>query len=216
MKISPIFATPLCIHQVENSEGLNKALKELILDAERDPSKYRNPVPTPTVQVGIFESELELFKWQHPAVQSLKSICMMALSSLIKTLNGYDDQAMSKMVIQNESWFHITESGGYISAHSHPMSSWSGVYFVDDGQPDQSRKDNGILRFLDTRPGSNMYLDAGNGRLQPPFNNGSVNLPTTPGTLVIFPSYLNHEVTPFFGTGKRITIAFSSWCKIVS
>ncbi|WKE64452.1 TIGR02466 family protein [Gallaecimonas kandeliae] len=216
MKITPIFASPLCLHQVDNAQALNEELKAVILEAEQDPHKYRNPVPTQTIQVGIFESELDLFGWEQPAIKTLRNICMKALATLIKTLNGYDDATMAKLVIQNEAWFHITESGGYISAHTHPMSSWSGVYFVDDGQPDEGRKDNGVLRFLDTKPGANMFLDPGNSGLQAPFNTGSINLPTSPGTLVLFPSYLNHEVTPFFGNGKRITIAFNSWCRLTS
>jgi hypothetical protein len=35
-----------------------------------------------------------------------------------------------------------------------------------------------------------------------------------PGQLVLFPSYILHDVKPFEGDGERITIAFNCWFKL--
>jgi len=35
-----------------------------------------------------------------------------------------------------------------------------------------------------------------------------------PGQLVLFPSYVLHDVKPFEGEGERITVAFNCWFKL--
>ena len=54
-----------------------------------------------------------------------------------------------------------------------------------------------------------MYLDPGNSRLAGPFAFQLLNLRLSAGQLVLFPSYLQHEVAPFAGDDERITVAFN-------
>ena len=35
-----------------------------------------------------------------------------------------------------------------------------------------------------------------------------------PGQLVLFPSWILHDVKPFEGEGERITVAFNCWFKL--
>jgi predicted 2-oxoglutarate/Fe(II)-dependent dioxygenase YbiX len=69
------------------------------------------------------------------------------------------------------------------------------------------------LRFLDTRTTASMYLDAGNAHLQSPFSFGEIAYQLSAGQLLLFPSYLMHEVAPYYGQRERITVAFNAWVR---
>jgi len=47
--------------------------------------------------------------------------------------------------------------------------------------------------------------------LRQPFIVGDLDLQLQPGQLVVFPSYLFHEVTPYYGPDTRITVASNCW-----
>lgn len=207
LKINPIFSTPLVMTVLPNMQDLNLELKTLFESIEVLNS--RNSQPAPTTRINIFDSEMDLFNWEDDAVKRLKRILLPICEQTIKNLNGYDFDLSSRFSMNVDSWFHITNDHGYISPHIHPNASWSAVYYVDDGSPDATYQDNGVIRFLDTRTGANMYLDAGNFGMQEPFNSGAFVVKPENGAFIMFPSYLNHEVAPFKGKGKRISIALN-------
>jgi hypothetical protein len=66
-----------------------------------------------------------------------------------------------------------------------------------------------VLNFKDPRPHANMYLDPGNLSWSRPNHMGSVNFPMQPGDMMLFPSFLQHEVTPYLGQKPRLTVAFN-------
>jgi len=70
---------------------------------------------------------------------------------------------------------------------------------------------SGLLRFFDPRQGANAYLDPANDKLHAPFALRSLEIRLAAGDLVVFPSYLFHEVTPFYGADTRITVAANCW-----
>ena len=82
---------------------------------------------------------------------------------------------------------------------------------VDPGTTPQDRPESGVLRFHNPHHYSNYFLDAGNARLAAPYHHGSWNVRFQPGQLVLFPSWLQHEVMPFYGDDERITVAFNCW-----
>ena len=208
MKIEAIFPSPITVLDFD-SEALNQQLKRLFLDMEQD-NRFIVANETKTLQKNIFESTFDLFDLEYAEIQQLKQNVLNALSHFINELEGrkYGKIPVSNMKV--DAWFHITRNGGYISTHTHPMASWSGVYYVDSGYLDapDPQDDNGVLRFIDTRS-FNMYQDRGNIALQRPFNFGSINIPPANGRLVLFPSYLQHEASPFIGDGERICVAFN-------
>ncbi|MBI2380119.1 MAG: hypothetical protein HYV16_05115 [Gammaproteobacteria bacterium] len=211
INITSAFASPIAATYLSDCERLNAELKALFLSREHEGERYRKQLKTPTLQVNIFESEFELFRWPEPAVQELYQFCMQSLMKVVMQLNRYEPEQMRKLEIRDHTWFHITRFGGYIANHNHPMASWSGVYCVAAGENPPEWPDSGVLRFLNPRAGSFMYLDHGNANLQSPFDNSSLNFRLQPGQLILFPSYLDHEVAPFFGSDERITVAFNAW-----
>lgn len=211
MDLRPVFAVPLGVSQHPGASSLNEELRALMLERESQGERYRNPNPSLEQQPGVFESHFELFSWPEPCIQALRRFCWGELGQLVATANGYDAATMASIRIFSHTWFHVTRAGGHVIPHSHPMASWSGVYCVDDGGPGAGRADSGLLRFHNPHGYSNTFLDAGNARLQAPYHHGFWLQRLVPGQLVLFPSWLVHDVTPFHGAGTRITVAFNCW-----
>lgn len=209
-EIAPVFAVPLAQALHPDHERLNAQLIPLLLSRAEDP-RYANPNPSLQQQPGVFESEFNLFAWPDPCVQALRQFCWTELGRTIQTLNGYTSEQMRRLQIFSHTWFHVTRHGGFVIAHNHPMASWSGVYCVTPGEQPASSIESGVLRFHNPHFYSNTFLDSGNARLAAPYHHGTWSMRLQPGQLVLFPSWLSHEVLPFLGSDERITIAFNCW-----
>ena len=68
-----------------------------------------------------------------------------------------------------------------------------------------------IERLNDPRANADYYLDPGNASLQAPFTLGGMEVKHEPGKMWLFPSYVLHEVFPYFGSDPRIIVAFNCW-----
>ena len=91
-----------------------------------------------------------------------------------------------------------------------PGSFWSAVYYVDDGGIDADPSLGGELEFMDPRgPGPAMYapnLAFGSAGLSVGAN--EVVRPRA-GRMVMFPSWVLHQVRPYRGKAERISIALN-------
>ncbi|HET6566178.1 MAG TPA: putative 2OG-Fe(II) oxygenase, partial [Xanthomonadales bacterium] len=114
---------------------------------------------------------------------------------------------LEQIRVFTDAWYHVTRYGGFISSHNHPNASWSAVYMVNPGSLAKDNSRTGVLSFKDPRPAANMYWDPGNDRWQRQFRISSVNHELNAGELLVFPSYLMHEVSPYFGELPRLTVA---------
>jgi hypothetical protein len=95
------------------------------------------------------------------------------------------------------------------SLHNHPMASWSGVYCVDNGYDGEAQ--TGELVFLHPAASANMFLDLSVANLPLPWGNRPKSYLLRPGQLVLFPSWMLHQVLPYHGPRERITVAFNAW-----
>lgn len=211
MHIAPVFAVPLGQASFPGPEKLNADLRRLFLAKEAEGAKFANPTPSLKQQPGVFESEFDLFSWPDTCVQELRKFCWKQLGLLVQEMNGYTDAELARIQIFSHTWFHVTRHGGFVLSHTHPMASWSGVYCVAPGHSPADRPDSGVLKFHNPHHYSNTFLDAGNLRPVPPYHHGTWNVRFAAGDLVIFPSWLQHEVLPFHGDDERITVAFNCW-----
>ncbi len=161
----------------------------------------------PGAKGNLYESKFNLFLHDHPDVKRLKDFCLSSVHQVAAKQNaGLWDPNDRIQVNAVESWCHITRSGGYHDVHTHPMCSWCGIYYVDPGDSDV-RENNGVNRFYEPRINVNFYSDYGTRYLYP---EGSVDMPSTEGSLVVFPSYLRHSALPYTGASDRIIVAFNS------
>jgi hypothetical protein len=82
---------------------------------------------------------------------------------------------------------------------------------VSPGQHDTDKPDSGLLSFVNPSTVGAMHVDAANASLRGAYGNGIRHVKFEPGQLVLFPSWVLHDVKPFEGEGERITVAFNCW-----
>ena len=207
MEITAAFAVPICHARLESCDRLNRELEQLFL--ARETQEYRNPTPSHSAQAEMYESRVDLFTWPESCVQELRKFMLEAVFRTAMAASQTPPEQFARLSLNNHTWFHITHHGGYFVSHNHALASWSAVYCVNAGADEATR--GGLLRLFDTRSGADAYLDPGNQRLRQPFIVGDLELQLRPGQLVVFPSYLFHEVTPYYGSDTRITVATNCW-----
>ena len=92
-------------------------------------------------------------------------------------------------------WVNILKSGGHHSGHIHPHSILSGTLYVE--VPDGS----GATRFEDPRLPLMMAAPTRDGTF--------VTVRPRPGLLLLWESWLRHEVLPGTGRGERLSVSFN-------
>ena len=214
IEVTPFFAVPFGFAKLENPAALNAELRELFLQRASEGSRYANPRPLTQRNRQVFESEFQIFRWPEPCVQQLKEFCWSHMLQMIGALNGYDAATIARLLIYNDAWFHVTRRGGFFALHNHPNASWSGVYCVDPGQHDADKPESGSLSFVSPAVISSMHMDAATANLRDPFAPHIRALRLEAGQLVVFPSWILHDVKPFQGEGTRITVAFNCWFEL--
>lgn len=207
--LSSEFAVPVGRARLTNCERLNRDLEALFLSREND--GYRNPTPSHAPQTETFESRFNIFLWPEPCVQELRRFVLDSVAQAVMQATDLTVQELARLNFQNHTWYHITRYAGSFVAHNHPLASWSAVYCVRPGEDVAGHPGSGALRILDPRQGAGGYLDRANARMRTPFSVRPLDLRLTAGDLVIFPSYLFHEVAPFYGRDVRITVASNCW-----
>lgn len=190
------FGTPVAAYQWPESAELNKELRALILKVETQTAgRVRSNVKG-------WHSETDLFKWDAGCVRVLKERAEKLAIELTRLIAAPTGQART-FQFRSTAWANILRDGGYNSVHNHPNSLWSGVYYVDRGEPDPTPNENGKLELLDPRGGINMVY------IEKNVLDGRYVIEPVPGLMLVFPSWLKHMVHPYFGKGERISIAFN-------
>jgi uncharacterized protein (TIGR02466 family) len=209
IRISSAFAVPFGEARLPACERLNRELEALFLARETD--EYRNPTPTHIPQQEMFESRFNLFLWPEACVQQLRTFMLNCVAQTVAEASELQPAEVARLQIHNHTWFHVTRYAGSFVAHNHPLASWSAVYCVRAGERLAERPDSGVLRFIDTRSGSGAYLDIANRRLRRAYALKSREVRLEEGQVIVFPSFVFHEVAPFYGRDTRITVATNCW-----
>jgi uncharacterized protein (TIGR02466 family) len=209
LKLHSLFAVPFAEMRLVPCERLNQQLESLFL--QRESAEYKNPTPSHIAQEETFESRFNLFRWPEACVQELRNFMLNAVAQMVIETTSLKGEDIARLKFQNHTWFHISRYAGSFVAHNHPLASWSAVYCVRSGESVAQHPDSGVLRFLDVRQGANSYLDPANVSLHRPFALAPMEFKLEAGQMVIFPSYVFHEVAPFYGSDTRITVATNCW-----
>ena len=209
VKLRPQFAVPIGEAWLSPCDSLNRDLEALFLAREDD--EHRNPTPSHTPQHELFESRFNLFTWPEPCVRELRQFMLDAVARTALESSTLRPEDLARLKFQNHTWYHVTRYAGSFISHNHPMASWSAVYCVRAGEVVAAYPDSGLLRLFDPRQGANAFRDPANGQLRPEFSLRPLELRLAEGQVIVFPSYLYHEVTPFYGKDLRITVASNCW-----
>ncbi len=99
-------------------------------------------------------------------------------------------------------WVNLLKSGGHHGGHIHPHSIVSGTLYIE------APAGSGSIRFEDPRLPMMMAAPVRRGgarELLRPF----VGVEPRPGLLLLWESWLRHEVLPGPGRGERLSISFN-------
>lgn len=209
MELTSAFAVPIAHGRLPSCERLNRELEQLFL--ARETQEYRNPAPSHNPQAEMFESRVDLFTWPESCIRELRNFMLESVFRVAMAASEMAREEFARLRLDNHTWFHITRPTGYFVAHNHALASWSAVYCVKDGVDPDGATRGGLLRLFDTRAGADAFVDPANQRLRQPFLVSDLELQLQAGQLVVFPSYLFHEVTPYYGSDTRITVASNCW-----
>ena len=104
-----------------------------------------------------------------------------------------------------DCWVNIMGRGAAHGSHLHPLSTISGTYYVATpaGAPGLKLEDPRLERFMAASARSRTARRA---------NRCWVTLPARAGRVVLFESWLRHEVVPYRHAAERVSISFNySW-----
>ena len=116
------------------------------------------------------------------------------------------------------AWANVNRRGDVNLFHDHPQAILSGVYYVDGA--------GGALELVDPRytlrthaPPAQFeppcdHLGSDDAQLRPGYlfeHAGTLQVPPTPGSFVLFPAWLMHRVRPHDGDGARVSVSFNVW-----
>lgn len=205
LEIIPQWVIPLVRVKNADHAKIKDGLVAHAYDREkRSASPIASGVAT-NYKSNLYESTFDLFKSNVPEVRALAQFCSQALGDLVNELRRrLGRPAPAGMGIEMaESWLHITRDGGYHDVHLHPNCSWCGIYYIDPGDSTHIPP-NGCNRFLP--PFQVNYHDYGTSGLM----TDPADVAPEEGTLVIFPSLLQHSGTPYRGKRDRIIASFNA------
>jgi uncharacterized protein (TIGR02466 family) len=99
------------------------------------------------------------------------------------------------------AWANINRRGDFNQVHTHPGATWSGVYYVDHGESNPDAEGTAIHLYDPCPARTNIFF--------PELSASNVLFKPEPGLMILFPSYVPHDVLPHRGDRPRISIAFN-------
>lgn len=209
LEIVPLFATPLVILNVPDAAALNVELRRVIEQREQS---------HPTTQhsnLGGWQSSWDMDRWGGAPAIKLMAIGRNLANRMTMDRKGNPGSGPHPgyfaVTWHGNMWANINRSGHANEFHSHPASYWSGVYYVDDGGIAEDASLGGELEFMDPRgPLPAMFAPHLAIAMAGGLSAGATErIPPKAGRLVMFPSWMMHQVRPYRGTAERISIAFN-------
>jgi uncharacterized protein (TIGR02466 family) len=195
------FSTPILLVDVPDAAAMNAELADVLLAREKEKSSTSHST------LGGWQSTWDVDSWAGADPTRL-----LTIGSTIANRATVDRDGRSVSINWRwNMWANINRRGHGNELHSHPGSFWSGIYYVDDGGAFDDPSLGGELEFLDPRaPGAAMYAPHLAFALPGGLSVGTKEtVRPKAGRLVMFPAWLLHQVRPYRGSARRISIAFN-------
>lgn len=184
-----MWGTPIVRNPSAVSPETLEDLKALVL---REDARQRG------ARIGTFnasKTESDLLVLLDPPLKVLRDAIVELERVMLEALRI--EHAVNGRGALAEAWGVVYHDWGFHRVHSHHDSAWSGVLYVDMGD---SRDEDGQIEFLDPRPSAcARHSD----------DPAVTTIKPAAGEMILFPSWLEHWVTPHQGTRPRIVIAFN-------
>lgn len=196
-----LFATPVAAVGLPDAERRNRELRDIIL------ARRQSHTTVQASNAGGWHSDREITAWGGHRIAEVLDAARNVATRLVADRQGNAVQPDWQTV----AWANVNGPGDSNVCHYHAGSFWSGTYYVEDGGCAADPSLGGEFEMLDPRgPGPAMYAPALKFAGEDGASVGaSETIRPKPGLLLLFPSWLFHQVRPYRGTGVRISIAFN-------
>jgi uncharacterized protein (TIGR02466 family) len=198
-RIENLFPTPLFSYVFKDVESLNAELRDLILERERTTKSAKKS------NIGGWQSDVDFLSWGGSAVATLGRYMSSAVEAATRQLPLVAPQL--QIGFELVAWAAVSRKGNYNTSHVHPLSTWSGVYYIDPGDEPPSGF-GAALEF--EHPIQSMVMNFFPGLLP-----STLCVRPQAGLVVLFPSSLVHNVRIYDGERPRVCVPFNAHTHVV-
>lgn len=202
--VKNLFPTPLVVTRFADATAINTALR---LSIEARAAATGSVAKS---NKGGWQSNTDFLDWSGDAGRHLIDSALRLANELTvyQDASGYTPATIDWKI---NAWANINRAGNSNNVHTHPGAYWSGCYYVHIDRDSPNADTNGQFEVLDPRgPVPMMYAPHLAMRIKGCLTAGLSEFhPPQPGEMILFPSWLEHAVTPYTGPGTRISVAFN-------
>jgi uncharacterized protein (TIGR02466 family) len=191
--LNAMFASPIWCKHWADAPAVNAELATII-QAKMECAPGLN-----LSNIGGWHSDGDLLRWPGAAVETLADWVSQGCQQMIE--QSRNPAFSISLKTSFSCWANVSGKGAYSSMHNHNPALFSGVYYVDPGEPAAPQSKSGLIEFMDPRV---LAGPVPSQAFHPP-----VLLQPKAGMMLIFPGWLMHFVHPYQGSGQRISIAFN-------
>jgi uncharacterized protein (TIGR02466 family) len=137
--------------------------------------------------------------WRFPVFKDLKTRLDRHVAAFARALE-YD--LAGRRIELDSLWINILPEGGVHTSHIHPHSAISGTIYV--AMPDGAS----AIKFEDPRHAMMMYAPPRKAKAADE-NRGFIYRAPAPGEMLLWESFLRHEVPVNRASGERISVSFN-------
>tara|TARA_B100000989_G_scaffold283481_1_gene249414 strand:- start:736 stop:1350 length:615 start_codon:yes stop_codon:yes gene_type:complete len=191
--IHKLFVSPVFQFKIENYETLNKQLSEYIYDLKKNDAE------------GIQRSNVNGWHSKNFKIEKENTPYnfVKAIHGHIKEVivEGFGWKYVPEKVGMSEIWAIINKKGTFNKSHNHPGSYLSAAYYV------KAPKNCGNINFYDPNEIKKFNSPAIENLTE--LSTSGFSIKPEEGNLLIFPSYLYHDVGKNLSDDDRIVISFN-------
>ncbi len=201
MAIQSLFPTQVYVARLQPSgwQALNRRLLAEALQLREDDAGGREW--SRTHYPGGYTSYGSLCR-MHTLSPTFATLGRKLERHVLRYAAALDFDLEGRELSMTDCWVNIMPRGVTHSLHIHPLSTISGTYYVrtPKGAPGLKFEDPRLDRFMAAPPRKARHR---------PGNRPWVTVPASAGYVVLFESWLRHEVPPNLVATERISISFN-------
>ncbi len=192
-----LFATQ--IYRARLPEAANAELKKACLAMARDDKAGQRWAREHRYPGYTSYASLDDLPERAPEIAALRKIIDRHVGAFARML---DFELSGRRLKLDSIWINVMKAGSVHTGHIHPHSVISGTYYV------ALPRGSSAIHFEDPRLALMMAAPARKTTARR-HNKTFVEMDVAPGTLLLWESWLRHEVPPNASRGPRISISFN-------
>jgi uncharacterized protein (TIGR02466 family) len=195
--VEMLFATRLYRARVARARALNAELAKTCLIIAREDRAGRRWAKEHGYRGYTSYASLDDLPRRAPVFADLVKQLDIHVRDFARTL-----EFETAKLVCDSLWINVMDKGGLHAAHIHPHAAISGTYYVALPQGASA------IRFEDPRLGLMMAAPPKRARASRESQTFVTALPK-PGTVLLWESFLRHDVPPNAAKGARISVSFN-------